>query len=438
MSHSLDGVRQRIAIRNGRLLNPATDLDQVTDLFIDQGEIVAIGEAPLGFIAEYEIDASDQLVLPGIVDLCARLGEPGKSQQATIASETQAAAAGGITHLCCPPDTHPIIDSRAVAVLVQGRAHAAGLAQVLPIGAMTQGLAGEALAEMHALQEAGCVAVSQLRYPIKDSQVLLRCLEYASTFDLAVFFHSVDPSLSAHGGMHAGPTATRLGLMGIPACAETIALSRDLQLVEHTGVKAHFSQISCARSVELIAEAQGRGLPVTADVAVHQLYLTDRGVDGFNGDFHVEPPVRTESDRQALLEGVRSGVISMICSAHHPHDDAAKQQPFAATEPGISALDSFLPLTWQLVLDGQLSEMDWVKRVTAAPAALLGIDAGNLDVGCQANVCVFNPHLRWQLTPDQMLSAGKNTPFLGRTLNGQVSLTIADGMITCAQGDPEA
>lgn len=430
MSQIHPTFNQRIVIRNGRMIDPRNVLDQVTDLYVADGLIAGIGTAPVGFRPDVEIDASGMLVIPGAVDICARLREPGPSRKGTIYSETRAAAAGGITHLCCPPDTDPVIDTRAVAALIQERAHQAGYANVLPIGALTRGLAGEQLAEMHTLREAGCIGVSQLRYPVKNTQTLLRCLEYASTFDLTVFFQSEEPSLSPRGGVHASATATRLGLPAIPDTAETIALCRDLLLVQQVGVRAHFGQLSCGRSVELIAAAQRRGLPVTADVAVHQLFLTVDQIDGFNSQYHTRPPLRSEADRQALIEGVRSGVISILCSDHQPHEAAAKSEPFPATAPGISAFATFLPLSYRLVADGVLTESEWVQRIAMNPALLAGLDAGHLELGSNANVCVFDPSRRWQLTAERMLSTGKNSPFLGQTLQGQVMLTLKDGAIT--------
>lgn len=421
---------QRIVIRNGRVIDPRNVLDQITDLYVADGLIAGIGTAPVGFKPDVEIDASGMLVIPGAVDICARLREPGHSRKGTIHSETRAAAAGGITHLCCLPDTKPVIDTRAVAALVQERAHQSGYAHVLPIGALTRGLEGQQLAEMHTLREAGCVGVSQLRQPVKDILTLLRCLEYASTFDLTVFFQSEEPSLSPRGGVHASPTSTRLGLPAIPDTAETIALSRDLLLVQQAGVRAHFGQLSCRRSVELIAAAQREGLPVSADVAVHQLFLTVDMIDGFNGQYHTRPPLRSEEDRQGLIDGLKSGVISILCSDHQPHEAAAKSEPFPSTAPGISAFSTFLPLSYRLVAEGILTESEWVQRIAMNPALLAGLDAGHLELGSNANLCVFDPAQRWQLTEDRILSVGKNSPFLGQTLQGQVKLTLKDGAIS--------
>lgn len=422
--------KKRVIIKGGRLIDPAQHLDLVTDIYIADGIVLGIGQRPVGFSDDEVIDATGAIVMAGAIDLCAHLREPGIEAKGTIYSETRAAAAGGITHLVCPPDTDPVVDTPAVASLIQERAWQASNCHVYPLGALTKGLQGQQLAEMHALKEAGCIGFTQMRRPIKDSRVLLRCLEYAATFDLTVFFQSEDSGLAGDGCAHSGPTAARLGLSGIPTAAETVALSRDLLLVEHTGVKAHFGQLSCARSVELIANAQSRGLPVTADVAAHQLFLTDTLVDGFDSLYHVDPPLRSEQDRLGLIEGVRSGVISAICSDHQPHEAAAKAAPFAAAEPGMSTFATYLPLSYQLVRQGVLTVAEWVRAVSLNPARILGLEAGSVRVGDDANVTVFHPDMNWTLDQDSLLSLGANTPYLGTTIEGRVLATLKDGRIS--------
>lgn len=422
--------KKRVVIKGGRLVDPAQGLDLVTDIYVADGIVLGIGQRPVGFSDDEVIDARGAIVMPGAVDLCAHLREPGIDAKGTIYTETRAAAAGGITHVVCPPDTSPVVDTPAVANLIQERAWQAGYCHVYPLGALTKGLQGQQLAEMHALKEAGCIGFTQMRHPVKDSRTLLRCLEYAATFDLTVFFQSEDAGLAGDGCVHAGPTATRLGLSGIPSAAETIALSRDLLLVEHTGVRAHFGQLSCARSVELIANAQARGLPVTADVAAHQLFLTDTLVDGYNSLYHLDPPLRSELDRLALIEGVRSGVIAALCSDHQPHEAAAKAAPFAASEPGMSAFATYLPLSFQLVRQKTLTVAEWVRVVSTQPAAILGLEAGSIRVGEDANITVFHPELQWTLDMDTLVSLGANTPYLGASVEGRVLATLKDGRIT--------
>lgn len=432
---------QSITILGGRVIDPLSQRDEIADIVIIDGiiqDIISTGSstgsasaanAPKHTATDLTLDAQDKWIIPGAVDLCARLREPGQEYKGTIHSETQAAAAGGVTHLCCPPDTQPIIDSAAVAALIQERAHQSGYAHVLPIGAITQGLKGSQLSEMHSLQEAGCVGVSQLRNAIKDNRVLLRCLEYAATFNLTVFFQSTDLSLQGDGIVHEGFTSTRLGLPGIPRSAETVALARDLLLVEQTGVNAHFSQLSCARSVDMIAAAQQRGLPITADIAVHQLLFNDEAVDGFNSQYHVTPPFRSETDRKALIDGVKSGVISVISSDHQPHEAAAKSAPFGATESGISSIETLLPMSYGLVREGLLSESQWVSCIATAPAKIINIEAGSIRKDATANLSIFDPTAQWQLTAESLHSEGKNSPLIGKTLHGRTSATISNGKL---------
>ncbi len=414
-------------IRGGRIIDPASKFDTVTDLYIQDGRIAAIGEAPADFSADQEIDASGKWLLPGLVDLQARLREPGQKHKGTIASETAAAAAAGITTLCCPPDTNPVIDTPAVAAQIAYRAEASGKARVLPIGALTQGLEGEQLASMQALHTAGCRVMGNARRPITSTLVQRRALEYAATLGLTVFINAEDPWLAADGCVHDGQVSSRLGLAGIPECAEIIAINRDLILIEQTGVRAHFSQLSSARSVALIAEAKAKGLDVSADVSAHQLYLTDLDVDDFNSHCHVRPPLRSQRDRDGLRQALADGVISAICSDHQPHDRDAKLAPFAATEPGISALETLLPLTLRLVEEGVLNLHDAVSHITWTPSQILGIEAGRVQVGDAADICIVDPEQRWEVSENTIISNGKNTPFLGWEMRGKVSHTFLEG-----------
>ncbi|MDH0098008.1 dihydroorotase, partial [Pseudomonas sp. GD04158] len=344
----------RTAILGARVIDPASGLDRVADLYIDGGKLAAIGQAPAGFTADKTLDAQGLIAAPGLVDLSVALREPGYSRKGSIASETLAAAAGGVTSLCCPPLTKPVLDTPAVAELILDRAREAGHTKVFPIGALSKNLAGEQLAELVALRDAGCVAFGNGLDNFRSARTLRRALEYAATFDLQVIFHSQDADLAEGGLAHEGPTASFLGLAGIPETAETVALARDLLLVEQSGVRAHFSQITSARGAELIANAQARGLPVTADVALYQLILTDEALIDFSSLYHVQPPLRSRFDRDGLREAVKAGVISAIASHHQPHERDAKLAPFAATEPGISSVQLLLPLAMSLVQDGLL------------------------------------------------------------------------------------
>ncbi|MGB0466435.1 MAG: dihydroorotase [Pontibacterium sp.] len=416
-----------IKIQGGRIIDPAQAFDQVDDLYIRAGKIAAIGKAPEGFEADQVIDASGLVVSPGFIDLCAHIREPGYTIKGSIATETAAAAAGGITTLITPPTTRPVIDTPAVAELIIERTEDLGKARVLPMGALTRGLEGEQLAPMHALASSGCIAFTNNREPVANSLVLMRCLEYAATHDLLVQFQPQDAALAAGGHMHEDTTSTRLGLNGIPEAAETIEVSRCLLLVERTGVRAHFGQLSCERSVRMVMEARERGLNVSTDVAIHHLLLTDENVNGFNSDFHLIPPLRSQLDRAGLRQALLAGGIQALCSDHQPHEAAAKEAPFAATEPGMAGLETLLPLSLMLVDQGLLDLSQVLDKLTAQPAQILGLQAGTLKPGSAADICLFDPDERWTLTPEASFSKGKNTPFMGHELKGRVKQTFVNG-----------
>lgn len=416
-------------IRNGRLLDADTQLDQVQDLFISDDKIVGLGQAPEAFSVDQEIDAQHQWVFPGIIDLSARLREPGLEHKATIASETFAAASAGITTLCCMPDTNPIIDTPAVAELIRQRAEKAGFARVLCIGALTQNLAGTQLSEMGALREAGCVGVANVE-PLQDTQMQRRAMEYAATHGLIVFLTPEDRWLRGDGCVHEGAMSTRLGLPGIPEAAETTAVARDLALVEQIGVRAHFCRLSTARAVRMIARAQFDGLPVSADVCAHQLFLTEMDIGNFNSHCHVLPPLRTQRDRDGLIRGVQEGVVGAVCSDHQPHEADAKLDSFGDTKPGISALETLLPLSMRLLEAKHLDLLSAIGRLTSGPAKILGHnDVGSLAVGKRADICIYNPNRIWQLEAQQMTSHGHNSPFLHWEFTGQVTHTLLAGKL---------
>ncbi len=419
----------RIQILGARVIDPASGLDQTRDLFIDAGKLLAFDQAPAGFKADQSIDAAGLIAAPGLVDLSVALREPGYSRKGTIASETLAAAAGGVTSLCCPPHTKPVLDTPAVTELIIDRAREAGHAKVYPIGALSKGLAGEQLAELVALRDAGCVAFGNGLSNFPSNRVLCRALEYAATFNLTVVFHSQDADLAAGGLAHEGPMASFLGLAGIPETAETVALSRHLLLVEQTGVRAHFSQLSSARAAEMIAAAQNRGLPVTADVALYQLLLTDEALRDFSSLYHVQPPLRTRKDRDGLRQAVKDGVIQAISSHHQPHEPDAKLAPFAATEAGISSVELLLPLALQLVSEGLLDLPTLLARLSCGPASALRLPAGRLAVGAPADLVLFEPQGS-TLAGSSWFSRGRNCPFIGEQLPGKVRFTLVDGHIS--------
>ena len=419
----------RLHIRNGRLIDPANQLDANLDVYIADGYVVALGHAPDGFNADRSIDATGQVVAPGLVDLRARLREPGLENKATIESECRAAAAGGVTTLCVPPDTDPVIDTAAVVELIHQRADMAGTSRVVPLGALTVGLDGKQLSEMEQLKRAGCVGVSNALKPVHDTLVLRRALEYAASHDLTVFIQPEDPHLAQEGCAHEGQISTRLGLPGIPSAAETVAVAETLMLIEQTAVPVHFCQLSTARAVQMVARAQYDGLPITADVTCYHVHLTEMDIGNFNGDCHVRPPLRTERDRSALRQALVRGTVGALCSDHQPHDPDAKLAPFCDTEPGISSIETFLSLSLRLVQDGLLSLPDLLAKLTVEPARILGLPGGTLNVGASADVCIFDPDAPWTVNPQQLVSRGKNTPFGGWELTGKVTHTILNGKV---------
>ena len=425
--------QMNIHIHGGRIIDPANNVDSVEDLFISHGKIVARGKIPDGFSADKIIDAKNQIVCPGLVDLSVRMREPGLEYKATLKSECAAAAAGGITSCCCPPDTIPIIDSPAMAKMLTHRAADIGSTQILPIGALTAGLQGETLSDMHALHEAGCVAFCNAERPVTNTMVMRRAMEYATSFDLLVILQANDPWLSDGGCMHEGEISTRLGLAGIPEAAETAIIARDLALIEQTGVRAHFARVTCARSVDLIVQAREQGLSVTADVAIHHLHLTDYDVGKFNTFCRVMPPLRSERDKDRLREAIASGQIQAICSDHQPHEKDAKLAAFSDAEPGISGLETLLPLGLKLVDEGVMDLNTLIASLSSGPADLLDIEAGTLGTGTRADICVFDPDVEWLLDNTKLLSKGHNTPFKHWPLKGRVTSTLQAGKIVFSQ-----
>lgn len=420
-------MTQNLLIRGGRVIDPAASHDAVGDVAIRGGRIVAVGKIPDGFKPDQIIEAKGLVVAPGFVDLSARFREPGLEHKATIYSESLAAAASGITTACIPPDGIPITDTPAVAQLIQEMGHDAGKIRLCPIGALTRGLKGKDLSEMRSLKDAGCHAVSNAYEPVANSLILRRAMEYAASHDLLVVFRPEDTDLADGGCAHEGVVATRMGLRGIPYAAETVAVAKVLALIEQTGARVHFSLISSARAMRSISRALEKGLQVTADTAAHYLHLTEADIEGFDAQCHVKPPFRTLEDRDSLRQGVVDGVISAIVSDHQPHEPDAKLDAFPATEPGIAALETLLPLTLQLVQEGAMDLMTALRALTSTPARIMGLDIGTLAMGAPADVVIFDPEATWILGPDTWLSQGRNTPFWGQTLKGRVRYTLVAG-----------
>ena len=426
----MSSANQSISIINGRLIDPANQIDDMLDLHISQGHVLAIGEKPSGFEAEKLIDASGRIICPGLIDLSARLREPGSEPKGTIASETRAAAHAGITTLVTLPDTNPVIDTPAVIELIRRRAKQSAHARVLCLGALTKNLNGKELSEMAALQNAGCVALTNAGKPLGNTLIERRALEYASTFGIRVFIKPEDRHLRNDGCVHEGIISSRLGLPGYPEAAETVAVARDIALAEATGAHIHFQCISAAKSVNKINRASHDGINLSVDVAAHQLHLTEMDADDFNTLCHVDPPLRTLRDRDALRQAVAAGSIQAICSDHQPHEPDAKDHPFPDSETGISALETLLPLTLKLVDEKVLDLPTAIARLTIGPATIANLPFGRLDQGRSADVCIFDPDSHWQLNADEMISQGKNTPFANWEFRGKVTQTLFEGRIT--------
>lgn len=417
----------RIHIRGGHLIDPAHRRNGPGDVFVAEGRILALDTPPAEFTSDETIDASGQIVAPGLVDAAVRLREPGATRKGGIVPEARAAAAAGITTLLQQPDTTPIIDTPSVVELIHSRAAAADAARVRPIGALTHGLGGEYLAEMAALRDAGCPAVGDGGRPVANSLVLRRALDYAATFSLPVVITPEDVALAESGRVHEGEVATRLGLPGQPAATETTALARLLALVEELGTPAHIARLSTARGAEMVAQAQDRGLPITADVAIHQLFFTEHDCAAYNTAAHVRPPLRTQADRDALRQAVAEGVIGTICSDHQPHDPDAKACPFADSEPGLSGVDTLLPLVLRLVDEGLLELGEAIHRVTHGPAQAFGLAAGTLTPGATADITIIDPRTVWRVTPESLRSRGRNSLFIGWELTGSANTTLVGG-----------
>ena len=427
-----------IHVKNGRLVDPAGRVDSRQDLYIAGGKIAGVGRAPSGFRAERVIDASGLVVCPGLVDLSARLREPGFEYKATLESEMQAAVAGGVTSLSCPPDTDPPLDEPGLVEMLKHRAKSLNLVHVYPLGALTWKLEGQRLTEMAVLRDAGCVAFSHADTPLPDTQVLWRAMQYASTFGFAVWLRPQDGFLARDGVAHDGDVATRLGLPGIPAFAETIALGTILTLVRATGTRVHLCRISSGEGVALVRAAKKEGLPVTCDVAVHHVHLSEMDLGYFDSHCHVIPPFRSQRDRDALRAGLADGTVDAICSDHAPVDEDAKQLPFAESEPGTTGLELLLPLTLKWAAEARLGLADALAAITARPAAILGIAAGSLAAGADADVCIFDPEEHVRITPESLHSQGKNTPFIGYELPGRVRYTLVGGQIVFDGGAARA
>lgn len=419
----------KILIRGGRVIDPASGFDHVADVCVAAGKVVSIGREPADFAAQRVIEASGLVVAPGLVDLAARLREPGLEHKATLESEMHAAAAGGVTALACPPDTDPPLDEPGLVEMLKFRARNLPGPRVYPVGALTTGLLGAGITEMSELTEAGCVAFSQADAVLTDTQVLMRAMQYAATFGYSLWLRPQDPHLSRNGIAHEGAMASTLGLVGIPVVAETLAIGAILQLMRATAARVHLCRLSSAAGLELVRAGKAEGLPLTCDVAAHHLHLTDAELARFDAQSHVIPPLRSEADRLALAQGLADGSVDAVCSDHAPHDDEAKEVPFGESEPGASGVELLLPLTlaWAAAADVGLPAA--LAAVTSRPAAVLGLGLGRLVEGAPADLCIFDAQARWTVTRESLRSQGRNSPFLGRELRGRPRYTVIDGHI---------
>ena len=418
-----------IHIKGGRLVDPGSAIDAPRDLFIAAGRIVALGEPPQGYAANRTIDAAGLVVCPGLVDLSARLREPGYEYMATLESEMDAAVAGGVTSLACPPDTDPPLDEPGLVEMLKFRARSLNQAHVYPVGALTEGLKGTRLTEMAELRDAGCVAFSQGDQPLSDNQVAFLAMQYAATFGFAVWLRPQDAALARSGVAHDGRVATRLGLPAIPVCAETVALSTILLLARETGARVHLARLSSAEGVKMVRQAKDLGLAVTCDVAAHHVHLSEMDIGYYDPNCNVMPPFRSERDRDALRQGLADGTIDALCSDHTPVDDDAKQLPFGEAESGVTGLELLLPLTLKWAQESGISLQRGLAPITSDAARILGIGAGHLAVGAAADVCIFDPECHWRVDRAALRSQGKNTPFLGIELQGRVRWTLVEGQV---------
>jgi dihydroorotase len=425
----------KILIKNGRVIDPASNMDSVCDVAIAAGRIIAIGYVTHDFAPNKTIDASGCIVAPGLVDLAARLREPGHEHEGMLESEMQAAVAGGVTSLVCPPDTDPVLDEPGLVEMLKFRAEKLHQSRVFPLGALTRKLEGEILTEMVELTEAGCVGFSQADVPLANTLVMQRALQYATTFGFTVWLRPQEVFLGT-GVAASGPLATRLGLSGVPVAAETIALHTIFELMRMTGARVHLCRISSAAGVALVRQAKDEGLNVTCDVSINSLHLTDADIGYFDSRARLSPPLRQQRDRDALREGLADGTIDALVSDHTPVDEDAKTLPFAEAEPGATGLELLLSLSLKWGQEGGTGLTRSLAVLTSEPARVLGASLGTLQAsvgqlveGGVADLCIFDPMAEWAVQPDALRSQGKHTPFSGYEVPGKVRWTIVGGQV---------
>ena len=425
----------KILIQNGRVMDPASGLDQRGDVALAAGRIVGIGRVPAGFSPARTIDAAGCLVIPGLVDLAAHLREPGHEHEGMLESEIAAAVAGGVTSLVCPPDTEPVLDEPGLVEMLKFRAEKLHQARLFPLGALTRGLAGEVLTEMAELTESGCVGFAQADVGLASNQVLQRALQYAATFGYAVWLRPQDLSLG-RGVAASGALATRLGLAGIPVAAETIALHTIFELIRGTQARVHLCRISSAAGVALVRRAKAEGLAVTCDISINSLHLTENDIGFFDSRARLSPPLRQQRDRDALAEALRDGTVDALVSDHNPVDEDAKTLPFAEAEPGATGLELLLSLAIKWSQDSKVPLARALAVVTSEPARVLGASLGTLSAsvgqlveGGVGDLCIVDEAAHWTVSPATLRSQGKHTPFGGYELPGSVRWTLVGGQV---------
>ena len=425
----------KILIQNGRVIDPASGLDQTCDIALAAGRIMAIGRVAQDFAPHRTIDATGCIVLPGLVDLAARLREPAYEHEGMLESEMAAAVAGGVTSLVCPPDTDPVLDEPGLVEMLKFRAEKLHQTRLFPLGALTRGLAGEVLTEMAELTESGCVGFGQAEVPLASTQVLQRALQYAATFGYTVWLRPQELHLGK-GVAASGSLATRLGLSGVPVAAETIALHTIFELLRATQAHVHLCRLSSAAGVALVRQARAEGLNVTCDVSINSLYLTDTDIGFFDSRARLTPPLRQQRDRDALQAGLRDGTIDALVSDHNPVDEDAKTLPFAEAEPGATGLELLLSLALKWSQDSGAPLARALAVVTSEPARVLGSALGTLQAsvgqlveGGVGDVCIFDPRDHWVVQTEALRSQGKHTPFSGYELPGRVRCTLVGGQV---------
>jgi dihydroorotase len=418
-----------LLIKGGRVIDPTQNLDAVLDVLVENGVIREIGKQLAAPAGGQTIDATGCYVTAGLIDMHVHLREPGQEYKEDIVSGTRAAVAGGFTSVCCMPNTKPAIDNAAVVNYILNRARSAGSCNVFPVGTITQGMAGERLAEMGELKEAGCVAVSDDGRPVQNTELMRRALEYAHGMGILVISHAEELDLVGEGTMNEGFTSTELGLKGIPRAAEEIATSREVLLAEYTNTPVHIAHVSTAGAVRIIRAAKARGVQVTCETAPHYFTLTDDAVRGYNTNAKMNPPLREAADVAAIKAGLQDGTIDCIATDHAPHHLDDKDVEFNAAMNGIIGLETSLPLSLRLVAEGILTLPELIKRMAVNPSRILGLGRGTLQAGAIADISVIDPGLQWTVSAEGLQSKSKNSPFLGQQMQGGARCTVVGGEI---------